>query len=154
MVKIIHAPIVQSSFSGDHCLGGNAITRGAIILGSNSPGGHLSRGSICLGGNCPGAIICGQLSGGIAWWWAIILGGKCPGQQLSGGNCPRTITILSIRHRRFYRKNTYPYAIIRSSHRRFSVRKGVLRNFAKFTAKHLCQRSILIKLQASGLQLY
>ena len=29
--------------------------------------------------------------------------------------------------------------IIRSSHRRCSVKKGVLRNFAKFTGKHLCQ---------------
>ena len=29
---------------------------------------------------------------------------------------------------------------IRSSPRRCSVRKGVLRNFAKFTGKHLCQR--------------
>ena len=28
---------------------------------------------------------------------------------------------------------------LRSSHRRCSVRKGVLRNFAKFTGKHLCQ---------------
>ena len=27
----------------------------------------------------------------------------------------------------------------RSSHRRFSVRKDVVRNFAKFTGKHLCQ---------------
>ena len=47
----------------------------------------------------------------------------------------------------------------RSSHRRCSVRKGVLRNVAKFTGKHLCQSlyfhkvqcarvSILIKLQA------
>ena len=27
----------------------------------------------------------------------------------------------------------------RSSHRRCSVRKGVLRNIAKFTGKHLCQ---------------
>ena len=26
-----------------------------------------------------------------------------------------------------------------SSHRRCSVRKGVIRNFAKFTGKHLCQ---------------
>ena len=30
--------------------------------------------------------------------------------------------------------------ILRSSHRRCSVKKGVLRNFAKFTGKHLCQR--------------
>ena len=28
----------------------------------------------------------------------------------------------------------------RSSHRRCSVRKGVPRNFAKFTGKHLCQK--------------
>ena len=28
---------------------------------------------------------------------------------------------------------------LRSSHLRCSVRKGVLRNFAKFTSKHLCQ---------------
>ena len=28
---------------------------------------------------------------------------------------------------------------LRSNHRRYSVRKGVLRNFAKFTGKHLCQ---------------
>ena len=30
-------------------------------------------------------------------------------------------------------------AVDRSSHRRCSVKKGVLRNFTKFTAKHLCQ---------------
>ena len=29
--------------------------------------------------------------------------------------------------------------IFRSSHRRFSVKKGVLRNFTKFMGKHLCQ---------------
>ena len=28
---------------------------------------------------------------------------------------------------------------LRSSHQRCSVKKGVLRNFAKFTGKHLCQ---------------
>ena len=27
----------------------------------------------------------------------------------------------------------------RNSHRRCSVKKGVLKNFAKFTGKHLCQ---------------
>ena len=32
------------------------------------------------------------------------------------------------------------YSYIRSSHRRCSVKKGVLRNFAKFTGKHLCLR--------------
>ena len=45
---------------------------------------------------------------------------------------------------------TYPYKNItcipswkdrfRSSQRRCSLRKGVLRNFSKFTGKHLCQR--------------
>ena len=30
-------------------------------------------------------------------------------------------------------------SIIRSNHRRCYVRKGALRNFAKFTGKHLCQ---------------
>ena len=29
--------------------------------------------------------------------------------------------------------------LVRSSHRRCSIRKGVLRNFAKFAGKHLCQ---------------
>ena len=40
----------------------------------------------------------------------------------------------------------------RSSHRRWSMKKGVLENFAKFTEKHLCQISFLINLQASGLK--
>ena len=33
----------------------------------------------------------------------------------------------------------------RSSYRRCSVRKGVLRNFAKFTGKRLCQSLFFIK---------
>ena len=40
------------------------------------------------------------------------------------------------------------FTCFRSSHRRCPVRKCVLRNFAKFTGKHLCQISFLIKLQA------
>ena len=32
------------------------------------------------------------------------------------------------------------HAYFRSSHGRCSVRKGILRNFTKFTGKHLCQR--------------
>ena len=31
------------------------------------------------------------------------------------------------------------WIVNRSSHQRYSVRKGVLRNFAKFTGEHLCQ---------------
>ena len=38
-----------------------------------------------------------------------------------------------------YEINNKAISIIRSSHRRCSVKKGVLRNFAKFTGKHLCQ---------------
>ena len=30
------------------------------------------------------------------------------------------------------------YNVLLSSHRRCSVKKGVLKNFAKFTGKHLC----------------
>ena len=33
----------------------------------------------------------------------------------------------------------------RSSHRRYPVKKGVLKNFANFTAKHLCWSIFLIK---------
>ena len=38
----------------------------------------------------------------------------------------------------------------RSSHRKCSLRKDVLRNFAKFTRKNLCQSLFIIKLQASA----
>ena len=33
----------------------------------------------------------------------------------------------------------YGICVIRSSHQRCSIKKGALRNFAKFTGKHLCQ---------------
>ena len=36
----------------------------------------------------------------------------------------------------------------RSSHRRFSAKQGVLKNFANFTGKHRCWSLFLIKLQA------
>ena len=42
----------------------------------------------------------------------------------------------------------------RSSHQRCSVRKSVLRNFAKFTGKHLCQNLIFNKVAGLCLQLY
>ena len=42
----------------------------------------------------------------------------------------------------------------RSSCPEVFCKKGVLRNFGKFTGKHLCLSLLLIKLQASGLQLY
>ena len=42
-------------------------------------------------------------------------------------------------------------ALFRGSHRKCSARKAVLRNFAKFTGKHLCQSLIFNK--AAGLRL-
>ena len=39
---------------------------------------------------------------------------------------------------------------LRSSRPEVFCEKGVLRNFAKFTGKHLCQGLFLMKLQASG----
>ena len=39
----------------------------------------------------------------------------------------------------------YPLTNTRSSHRRCSVRKGVLRNFVKFAGKHLCQSLFINK---------
>ena len=43
---------------------------------------------------------------------------------------------------------------ISSNCQRCSVKKGVLKNFAKFTGKHLCQSLFFIKVAALGLQLY
>ena len=37
--------------------------------------------------------------------------------------------------------------LFRSSHRRSSVKKGVLKNFANFTGKHLCRSVSVITLQ-------
>ena len=42
-------------------------------------------------------------------------------------------------------------AIYRSSHRRYSVRKGVLRNFAKVTGKYLCQSLYFNKVRPATL---
>ena len=33
-------------------------------------------------------------------------------------------------------------------------KKGILKNFANFTGKHLCWRLLLLKIQASGFQLH
>ena len=42
----------------------------------------------------------------------------------------------------------------RSSHRKCSVRKNVLQNFAKFTGKYLCQSLFFNKVVGLSLQLY
>ena len=44
--------------------------------------------------------------------------------------------------------------LLRSSHWRCSVRKGVLRNLAKFTGKHLCQSLLFNKVAGLSQQLY
>ena len=51
------------------------------------------------------------------------------------------------------RVRSYGYIdyICRSSHRRCSVKKGVLKNFAKFTGKHLCQSLFFNKIANLGL---
>ena len=51
--------------------------------------------------------------------------------------------ICSEQQKFFTRYN--PLRIARSSHQRCSVRKGVLRNFTKFTGKQLCQSLFLNK---------
>ena len=44
-----------------------------------------------------------------------------------------------------YGRTFAQFVIIRSRHHRFSLRKGDLRNFSKFTRKHLCQTLFLNK---------
>ena len=41
---------------------------------------------------------------------------------------------------KIHKSRKFEFVVDRSSHRRCSVKKGVLRNLAKFTGKHLCQR--------------
>ena len=50
------------------------------------------------------------------------------------------LSLLFLKFSRFLRHIVLNLLLhFRSSHQRCSVRKGVLRNFAKFTGKHLCQ---------------
>ena len=43
---------------------------------------------------------------------------------------------------------------VRSSHRKCSIKKAVLKNFVKFTRKHLCQSLFFNKVVKFKLQLY
>ena len=52
-------------------------------------------------------------------------------QNLQENNCARDLQL--------YVKRGSDIGVSRSNHQRCSVKKGVLRNFAKFTGKHLCQ---------------
>ena len=59
------------------------------------------------------------------------------------------ITLNEVKHKQCLTANVLLHLIhfntqrYRSRHRRCSLRKGVLRNFAKFTGKHLCQSLFL-----------
>ena len=46
------------------------------------------------------------------------------------------------------------HTYFRSSHGRCSVRKGILRNFTKFTGKHLCQRPATLLKKDSGTDVF
>ena len=46
----------------------------------------------------------------------------------------------------------YEILIVRSSHQRCSIKKSFLKDFTKFTGKHLCQSSFFIKVSGVSLQ--
>ena len=93
--------------------------------------------------------ICVGVTGVIlpAWKKTKMLRKTTPKGDISG------ITEKDDIHSRFilfllkYHIHWHPRKCPRSSHRKCSARKGVLRNFAKFTGKDLCQATFLIKLQ-------
>ena len=68
--------------------------------------------------------------------------------HLAFANFPRAIlALLSMLVVLCPMERRFSYTIlIRSSHRRCSMEKGVLRNFTKFTGKHLCQNLVFNKL--------
>ena len=74
---------------------------------------------------------------------------KCSGQIYK--LCSRNHPILSFRLKREYRQMPITeqllYQTDKSSHRSFSMKKGVPKNFAIFTRKHLCLSLFLKKLQ-------
>ena len=54
----------------------------------------------------------------------------------------------------FTQYSEYEAELDRSNHQRCSIKKGVLRNFTKFTGKYLCQSLFFNKVVGSSLQLY
>ena len=65
-----------------------------------------------------------------------------PEKNYNSENFGRKSFLLTAEHiffSKFEIRNGMAPSINRSSHRRYSIRKGVLRNFGKFTGKHLCQ---------------
>ena len=73
------------------------------------------------------------------------MGGNIPGRNFLGGNFPGGSFPDTQKIK--YELHLLPYEkLIKKKPRQVFCEKGVLRNFTKFTGKHLCQ--------ASGLQLY
>ena len=66
-----------------------------------------------------------------------------PGQHLSYSFFVR-ITVFT----KFFSK--FQISFGKSSHRRCSIKKGALRNFAKYRGKHLCQSSFFHKIAGLG----
>ena len=65
-------------------------------------------------------------------------------------------TVGNSKHFKWYKIHQHYFLqsisnIIRNSHQKCSMKKGVLRNFTKFTGKHLCQSLFLIRLQKETL---
>ena len=61
----------------------------------------------------------------------------------------RTLPNIFFSKKFHHRRLTFPkrYCTIRKSHRKCSLKKGFLKNFAIFTGKHLCWSFFLIKFQ-------
>ena len=87
--------------------------------------------------------------------WLVALKRSLPRSKFSSENLSPSSTLsytIAKKSKRvnLLQKSLRVLKLLRSSNRRHSVRKGVLRNFAKFTGKHLCQSLYFNK----GLQLY
>ena len=80
-------------------------------------------------------------------WWIKGQDISCGNKEASYHRLPSTIWPIYLPHFLYFIiicKSAKDQKFItvwyyRSSHQRCSVKKGVLRNFAKFTGKHLCQ---------------
>ena len=60
--------------------------------------------------------------------------------QVQGVLRKKQLTAFFVEHFKENHENTiYDRLLYKSSHHRYSLRKGVLRSFAKVTGKHLCQ---------------
>ena len=91
-----------------------------------------------MGGNIPGGnFLVWNFPGG------SLMGGNFPGGSFFGEGFSQNLFKRTMSFQFF--KGCLPQiflfhlGVLRSSHRRCSVRKGVFRNFAKFAGKHLCQ---------------